>query len=153
MRPHFENYTLEELYQALETIDRFKYPDRLRELELLIQERAEEYRTGGYVNSGEARLDGRLTISARRLSSKTVFKTVFFGVSIPLVLLTLIAAIAVAAGAPIMKFNSETVTGVNGALITLGSGLGVALVNAIVASLLGCIGVRLHAMVSDTEVE
>ncbi|MEL7023565.1 MAG: hypothetical protein AAGL69_07420 [Pseudomonadota bacterium] len=153
MTPNFENYSLEELYEALDTIDRFKYPDRLRRIELLIQERAEAYRTGGFVNAGEARAAGILAINARRLTSKTVFKTVFFALLIVFVILTLLIAIAAGLGAQVMQVNGAYVTGVKGALVTLGLGLAFSLINVIVLSLLACLGARLHALISDVQVE
>lgn len=74
MTPKFENYNFDELCQALATVDRYKYPDRVAEIERLLELRKQELAGGGFIASGEQRErnPGRWYATVRRFSPMRV---------------------------------------------------------------------------------
>jgi hypothetical protein len=53
MKPHFDNYSLDDLLEVKEVIDRLKYPERYLEICNLIKLREKEYLSQGIPNSNK----------------------------------------------------------------------------------------------------
>ncbi len=153
MTPSFEAYTLSELREAEMTIDRAAYPERVVEIQRLIEERESELARGGFVQSGERRKPGRRLVTIRRLTGKTVLAISFVGYASGVMFLILLMGLAGAFGFDFVEWNGQIVYGWE-AIKTTAKILPFAVALAgLSAALLTYIGLRVFAFFSPFEIE